>query len=225
MVVLAHDLYDGAFIENKCWSVVFKDSPYDIINNVQFDVSNIKADANVEVGFGSTKLEITFDIAYKNAQENVNCFTNWFEDIYAPCCRHTGFKSYYADKAILYLYNGDNGKLLRKFILWKVYPIEVINEYCRDWNTVSFRATPMSIEDLTEEEKKMDDEKELSSILKKAQPYVELISLLDKVEEHIDKHGVPSSFESVGKEFAESLNRYNSILKDSCVGIMKDAYK
>lgn len=83
----------------------------------------------------------------------------------------------------------------------------------------------MSVEDLTDEEMKMNNEKELSSVLKKAQPYVELISLLDKVEEHIDNHGLPSSFESVGKEFAESLNRYNSILKDSCVCIMKDAYK
>ena len=77
----------------------------------------------------------------------------------------------------------------------------------------------------TEEEKKANDGKVLSSVLKKAQPYIDLINLLDKVEDHINKNGLPSSFESVGKEFAESLNRYNAILKDSCIGIMKDAYK
>ena len=217
--------YCNSYVENAKWSVVFTDSPYDVLNNVQFDVSNVKADTNVEAGFGGTKCEITFDVAYKNEQEKSKCFPNWFEDIYAPCCRHTGFKPYYADKAVLYLYNGDNGKLLRKFILWKVYPIEIINEHCKDWSIVSFRATPTTIEDLTEEEKKMNDEKELNNLLNKAQPYIKLISKLDEIEEYIDENKLPSSFESVGKDFVESLQRYNNLLKNTCVEIMKDAYK
>lgn len=210
---------------NHKFVIKFKDAPYDILNNTQFDVSNIKADTNVEAGFGDTKCELTFDIAYKNEQEMAKCFTNWFEDVYAPCSRHTGFKLYYADKATLYLYDGDNGKLLRKIILWKVYPIEIINEHCKDWSVVSFRATPTTIEDLTEEEKKMNDEKELNSLLNKAQPYIKLISKLDEVEKYIDENKLPSSFESVGKDFVESLQRYNNLLKETCVEIMKDAYK
>ena len=87
---------------------------------------------------------------------------------------------------------------------------------------MSFTATLKSIDSTSDEENKMNDEKELSNILKKAKPYIELISLLDKVEAHIDKHGLPSSFESVGKEFAESLHRYNGLLKSSCISIMKE---
>ena len=148
--------------------------------------------------------------------------------MYSPCMSNginRLFRAHSVEDATLYLYDGDNGKLLRKFNLYNVYPIEYTDELRQDYIKMSFRATPISVEDLTKEEKKMNDERELSSILKKAQPYVELISLLDKVEEHIDKHGLPSSFEIVGKEFAESLNRYNNLLKDSCVGIMKDVYK
>ena len=227
MVALAHDLYDDAFIENKCWSVVFKDSPYETLNNVQLDVTNIQADNEVSV-FCDPKLKITFDAVFKSDFNGYNNLKSWFHDMYSPCMSNgisRGFRARSVEDATLYLYDGDNGKLLRKFNLYNVYPIEYTDGLRRDYIKMSFRATPIIIEDLTEEEKKMNNEKELPSILKKAQPYVELISLLDKVEEHIDKHGVPSSFESIGKEFAESLNRYNSILKDSCVSIMKDAYK
>ena len=227
MVVLAHDLYDGAFIENKCWSVVFKDSPYETLNNVKLDVTNIQAD-NEASGFCGPKLEITFDSAFRSDFNGYNNLKSWFHDMYSPCMSNwvnRAFRAHSVEDATLYLYNGDNGKLLRKFHLFNVYPIEYTDEHRQDYIRVSFRATPISVEDLTEEEKKMNDEKELSSVLKKAQSYIELISLLDKVEEHIDKNGLPSSFESVGKEFAESLNRYNDLLKDSCIGIMKDAYK
>lgn len=57
--------YGNSYVENAKCSIVFNDSPYDILNNVQFDVSNIKADTNVEAGFGGAKCEITFDVAYK----------------------------------------------------------------------------------------------------------------------------------------------------------------
>jgi hypothetical protein len=76
--------YSNSYVENANWSIVFNDSPYDILNNVQFDVSNIRADTYVEAGFGGTKCEITFDVAYKNEQEKAKCFTNWFENVYAP---------------------------------------------------------------------------------------------------------------------------------------------
>jgi hypothetical protein len=148
------------------------------------------------------------------------------EDIYSSYCGklNVAFNPYYANNATIYMNDGNTGKLLRKWTLFKVFPIEYVDEHRDEWNTISFRATQVSVKDLTEE-KKMNDETELSIILKKAQPYIELISKLDDVEEHIDKHDVHSSFESVGKEFAESLNRYNSILKDLCVGIMKELYK
>lgn len=216
---------DPTFENNNLNSyIVFSDAPYEVLNDYKFDVKNVKVDTNVP-GFCGPKTEITFDVVYKNEQEKTKCFNNWFEDIYAPCCGHTGFKPYYADKATLYLYNGDNVKLLRKIILWKVYPIEIINEHCKDWSTISFRATPISVEDLTEEEKKMNDKTELNSILNKVQPYVKLISELDEVEKYIDENKLPSSFESIGKEFVESLHRYNSVLKNVCVDIMKQACK
>lgn len=227
MVVLANDLYDGAFIENKCWSVVFKDSPYETLNNVKLDVTNIQADNEVS-GFCGPKLKITFDAVFRSDFNGYNSLKSWFHNMYSPCMSNginRVFRARCVEDATLYLYDGDNGKLLRKFNLYNVYQIEYTDELRQDYIKMSFRATPISVEDLTEEEKKMNDGKELSIILKKAQPYVELISLLDKVEERIGKHGLPSSFESVGKEFAESLNRYNNLLKDSCIGIMKDAYK
>ena len=33
--------YCNSYVENAKYSIVFNDSPYDILNNVQFDVSNI----------------------------------------------------------------------------------------------------------------------------------------------------------------------------------------
>lgn len=206
--------------------IVFNDAPYAALNGYKFDVKNIQIDTDVP-GFGCPKTEITFDLIYKKSIDKYNSFIHWFKDVYTPCGDKLGvaFNSYYAENAILYMADGNTGKLLRKCTLFKVLPIEYVDDHRGEWNTMSFRATPMSVENLTEKEKKMNDEKELSSILKKAQPYVELISLLDKVEAHIDKHGLPSSFESVGKEFAESLHRYNGLLKNSCISIMKEAYK
>lgn len=56
----------------------------------------------------------------------------------------------------------------------------------------------------------------------KVQPYVKLISKLDDVEKYIDENKLPPSFKSVGIEFVESLHRYNSILKDVCIDIIKE---
>ena len=50
---------------NHKFVIKFKDAPYEHLNNAQFDVSNIRADTNVEAWFGGTKCEITFDVAYK----------------------------------------------------------------------------------------------------------------------------------------------------------------
>lgn len=207
-----------------CWTVVFKDSPYKELNDIQIDIKDFKAGNEMPcTGFGRPITEVNFKVLYSDTDKH-DKFLSWYKDVFSTCNSHLGcIKNYYAD-AMLYMYDGNNGKLLRKCSIYRVFPIEMTDRY-GDYNEVTFNCNLGPIKDLTEEEKKMNDERELSSILKKAQPYVELISLLDKVEEHIDKHGVPSSFESVGKEFAESLNRYNSILKDSCVGIMKDAYK
>lgn len=218
---------DTAFESNNLdFYIVFNDAPYAALNGYKFDVKNFQVDTDVP-GFGGPKTEITFDLTYKKAIDKNSNFIHWFKDVYPTCSDKLGvaFNPYYAEDAILYMGDGNTGKLLRKWTLFKVFPIEYVDEHRGEWNIISFRATSMSVEDLTEEEKKMNDEKELSNILKKAKPYIELISLLDKVEVHIDKHGLPSSFESIGKEFAESLNRYNSFLKSSCVGIMKDAYK
>ena len=218
---------DPTFESNNLnFYIVFNDAPYTALNGYKFDVKNFQIDTDVH-GFGSPKTEITFDLMYKKAIDKNSNFIHWFKDVYSLCGdkSEVTFNPRYAEDVILYMGDGNTGKLLRKWTLFKVLPIEYVDKYRGEWDTISFRATLVSVEDLTEKEKKMNDEKELSSILKKAQPYVELISLLDKVEAHIDKHGLPSSFESVGKEFAESLNRYNSILKNSCIDIMKDAYK
>lgn len=206
------------------WTVVFKDSPYKELNDVQIDIKDIEAgNEALRFGFGRPIAEVNFKVFYSDSDKR-DKFLSWYKEMFSTCNSHLGdTKNYYAE-AMLYMYDGDNGKLLRKCSVYKVFPIEMSNEY-GDYNEVTFNCVLGSFEDLTENEKKMNDGKELSSLLKKARPYVELISLLDKVEEHIDKHGVPSSFESIGKEFAESLNRYNSILKDSCVSIMKDVYK
>lgn len=210
-----------------CWTVVFEDSPYKELNDVKIDAKDLKAIGEMSrFGFNFGRKPITeanFKVFYSDADKHGK-FLSWYKDVFSTCNSRLGNTKNYFAKAMLYMYDGDNRKLLRKYSIYKVFPVEMKCEY-DDYNEVTFNCALGSIEDLTEDEKKMNDEKELSSILKKAQPYVELISLLDKVEEHIDKHGVPSPFESIGKEFARSLNRYNSILKDSCVSIMKDAYK
>jgi hypothetical protein len=199
--------------------IVFNDAPYAALNGYKFDVKNVQVDTDVH-GFGGPKTEITFDLMYKKAIDKNNNFIRWFKDVYS-CC----FNPYYAEDAILYMADGNTGKLLRKLTLFKVFPIAYVNEHNSEWNTVSFRATPMSVEDLTEEEKKMNDKLELDNILNKIQPYVKLISKLDEVEKYIDENKLPSSFESVGKEFVESLHRYNNVLKNVCVDIMKEACK
>ena len=205
-------------IENAKWSVVFDNSPYESLNDTKFDVKCAKAESYDEAIIG-TIVKVTFDVLYKNNDiYTVKGFANWFNDVY----RQREFSPYYADKATIYLHSCDNDKLIRKFNLCKIFPIDFINEYSDGLNMMSFTATLKSIDSTSDEENKMNDEKELSNILKKAKPYIELISLLDKVEAHIDKHGLPSSFESVGKEFAESLHRYNGLLKSSCISIMKE---
>ena len=212
---------------NLDFYIVFKDAHYAALNDYRFDVKNIKVDTDVP-GFGGPKTEITFDLIYKKAIDKKNNFIHWFKDVYAPCGDKLGVTSnpyYYAENAILYMADCNTGKLIRKWSLCKVFPIEYINE-CRDeWNTISFRATPVSVENLTEKENKMNDEKEMNNFLSKAKPYVGLISKLDEVEKYIDENKLPSSFESVGKDFVESLQRYNRLLKNICVEIMKDAYK
>ncbi len=218
---------DSSSVGRVCWTVVFKDSPYKELNDAQIDIKDIKAIGEMSrFGFNFGRRPITeanFKVFYSDADKH-NKFLSWYKEVFSTCNSHLGdTKNYYA-KAMLYMYDSDNGKLLRKYSIYNVFPIEMKSEY-DDYNEVSFNCALGSIEDLTEDEKKLNDGKELSSVLKKAQPYVELISILDKVEEHIDKHGLPSSFKSVGKEFAESLNRYNNLLKDSCIGIMKEAYK
>lgn len=65
MVVLTHDLYNGAFTENKCWSVVFKGSPYKSLNNAKLDVTDVCVDNEVS-GLCGTKLEITFDAVFRS---------------------------------------------------------------------------------------------------------------------------------------------------------------
>jgi hypothetical protein len=218
---------DPTFESNNLdFYMVFNDAPYAALNGYKFDVKNVQVDTDVP-GFGGPKTEITFDLMYKKAIDKNNNFIHWFKDVYSPCGDKLGvaFNPYYAEDAILYMADGNTGKMLRKWTLFKVFPIEYVDEYRDEWNTISFRATPVSVEDLTEEEKKMNDKLELNSILNKVRPYVKLISKLDEVEKYINENKLPSSFESVGKEFVESLHRYNDILKDVCVDIMKDAYK
>ena len=206
--------------------IVFKDAPYSALNDYKFDIKNVQVDTNVP-GFDGPKTEITFDLMYKKTIDKNNNFIHWFKDVYSPCGDKLGaaFNQYYAENVTLYMEDGDTGKLLRKWSLFKVFPIEYSYEHGGEWNTISFKATPITIEDLTEAEKKMNDEKELNNILNKAQPYVKLISKLDEVEKYIDENKLPLSFESVGKNFMESLQCYNSLLKDTCVEIMKEAYK
>ena len=207
-----------------CWTVVFKDSPYKELNDIQIDIKDFKAGNEIPcTGFGRPITEVNFKVLYNDADRH-DKFLSWYKEVFSTCSSHLGdTKNYYAD-AMLYMYDGDNGKLLRKCSVYRVFPI-MMTDKCDDYNEVIFSCKLGSFEDLTEDEKKMNDGKELSSVLKKAQPYIELISLLDKVEEHIDKHNLPSSFKIIGKEFAESLNRYNGLLKNSCIGIMKEAYK
>ena len=162
MGVLAHDLYNGAFIENKRWSVEFKDSPYETLNNVQLDVTNIHVDNEVS-GFCGHKLEITFDAVFSSGFNGYNSFKSWFHDMYTPRVSNginRLFRAHYVEDATLYLYDCGNEKLIRKFNLFKVYPIEYTEEIRQDYIRMSFRATPMSVKDLTDEEKKMNNEKE-----------------------------------------------------------------
>ena len=211
---------------NLDFYIVFNDAPYVALNVYKFDVKNIQVDTDIP-GFCGPKTEITFDLMYRKAVDKNSNFIRWFKDVYSPCGDKLGvaFNPYYAENARLYMTDGNTGKLLREWTLFKVFPIEYVDEHRGEWNTISFRATPVSVKDLTEEEKKMNDEKELFSILKKARPYIKLISKLDDVEKYIDENKLPSSFESIGKEFVESLHRYNSVLKDVCVDIMKEACK
>lgn len=218
---------DSTFESNNIdFYIIFKDAPYTTLNDIKFDIENIQVDTDVP-GFGGHKTEITFDLVYKKSLDKNNNFIHWFKDIYSPCRDKldVAFNPYYAENATIYMCDGNTGKLLRKWTLFKVFPIEYVDEYRDEWNIISFRATPVSVKDLTEDEKKANDEKEMNSVLNKVQPYVKLISKLDDVEKYIDENKLPSSFESVGKEFVESLHRYNDILKDVCVDIMKEACK
>lgn len=58
----------------------------------------------------------------------------------------------------------------------------------------------------------------------KLKQIIKLVCKLDDLEEYIENHELSSSFESIGKEFVESLHKYNSVLKDVCIDSLKDLY-
>ena len=117
---------------NVCWTVVFKDSPYKELNDVQIDAKDFKAICKMSrFGFNFDRKPITeanFKVFYSDADKHGK-FLSWYKDVFSTCSSRLGNTKNYFAEAMLYMYDGDNGKLLRKYSIYKVFPIEMANEY------------------------------------------------------------------------------------------------
>lgn len=100
------------------YTVIFSNTPYEVLNDVQFDVGNFEI--NNLTGLRRISTCISFNIIQEFSDEVRKAFSKWYEYMFAHINDYSHHE--YEANAVLLRYDKD-GNLLRKYALDRVFPV------------------------------------------------------------------------------------------------------
>jgi len=212
------------------WTIVFNNSPYTILNDESFDVSNTIYVSSLNSEILNTLSDISLNIVGVYSEETYKAFTKWINDIFKVSPPAYDFETF----GKLLKFN-ENGVLLQTYNLVNIYPKSVTcgdfyrnrllidvrlnctiihqNEYCSTIkvNNDSIKTkfdTPVS----KEENSTMD-----INIFK---PITNMLDELDSLYNEISGND-----DLYDEDFVDALNDYKGLLKDNLVEIIRNNCK
>lgn len=222
------------------YTVIFSNTPYEVLNDVQFDVGNFEI--NNLTGLRRTSTCISFNIIQEFNDEVRKAFSKWYEYTFAHIndCHNE-----YEATAVLIRYDKD-GNILRKYALDRVFPadasfgysvrgkslatITITSYFIRiiDGADDSASKTAIDVKLYEQKLKKEEQDKDLTEkkeekntmSLDEVKPFVQMMDKLDDLREMLDNDD--RLYEC---DFIEAISDYKEILEYRCLEVVKDACK
>lgn len=212
--------------ESRCtWSIVFNNSPYTILNNASFDVSN--------TSFNSETLDISSDISLSIidmcSEEFYKAFIKWINDIFEVSPQACNFETY--GKLLKF---SENGVLLQTYDLVNVYP-KSVNRGApyrnRSLLDIKLNCTiAHKDEDCNTRKVGSDSDKSIKETIDKKENNTMDISIFKPITDMLDE--IDSLYNKVSynddlydEDFIDALNNYKGTLKDNLVEIIRNKCK
>ena len=223
------------------YTVIFSNTPYEVLNDVQFDVGNFEI--NNLTGLRRISTCISFNIIQEFSDEVRKAFSKWYEYTFAHIndCHNE-----YEATVVLIRYD-KNGNLLRKYALDRVFPadasfgysvrgkslatITITSYFIRIIDDVNSNEASKTAVDVKlyeqklkkeEQNKDMPDKKEEKNTmsLDEVKPLIQMMDKLDELREMLDNDD--RLYEC---DFIEAISDYKEILEYRCLEAVKDACK
>lgn len=212
--------------ESRCtWSIVFNNSPYTILNDTPFDVSNTSFNSETL----DTSDDISLNIISMCSEEFYKVFIKWINNTFEVSTQAYDF----GVSGKLLKFN-ENGVLLKTYDLVNIYPKSVnrgapyrnkslldIKLNCtiahkdEDCNTI--KVDNESDKSIKEPINKKENNTVDISIFKP------ITNMLDEIDSLYDKIGYNDDL--YDEDFIDALNNYKGTLKDNLVEIIRNNCK
>lgn len=217
--------------ESRCtWSIVFKNSPYTILNDTSFDVSN--------TSFNSETLDISSDISLNIidmcSEEFYKAFIKWINDIFETSPQACDYET--SGKLLKF---NENGILLHTYDLINIYPKSVNrgapyrNRSLLDIKlncTIVHKNEDCNARKVDSDSVKIESDKSIKEIVNKKENNTMDISIFKPITKMLDE--IDSLYDKISynddlydEDFIDALNNYKGTLKDNLVEIIRNNCK
>ena len=209
------------------WSIIFKNSPYTILNDTSFDVSNTAYVNSLNSEILNTLSDISLNIVSACDEYTYKAFTKWISDIFETTPSKYDFET--CGKLLKF---NENGILLQTYDLVNIYPKSITrgnffrnkslldiklnctvihqdedhgNEKVHN-DHIKFEFSDKSIKDNT-------DKKESNTM--DIDIFKPIVNMLDEIDSLYDK--INDNDDLYSDDFIDALDNYKGILKDNLV--------
>ena len=215
--------------ESRCtWTIVFNNSPYTILNNTSFDVSNFNGETlNIFSDISLNIISTCDEYTYK-------AFTKWISDIFETTPSKYDFET--CGKLLKF---NENGVLLQTYELVNIYPKSITRgNLFRNKSLLDIKINCTVVrqdEDcITEKDHndpiKTEFNKSIKNNMNKKENNtmdVDIVKPIVNMLDEIDSlyHKVNSDDDLYSDDFIDALDSYKGLLKDNLVEIIRNNCK
>lgn len=212
------------------WTIVFNNSPYTILNDESFDVSNTVYVSSLNSEILNTLSDISLNIVGVHSEETYKAFTKWINDIFKVSPPAYDFETF----GKLLKFN-ENGVLLQTYNLVNIYPKSVTcGDFYRNRLLIDVRLNCTIIHQdkdcstikvnndsiKTKFDTPVSKEENSTMDINIFKPITNMLDELDSLYNEINGND-----DLYDEDFVDALNNYKGFLKDNLVEIIRNNCK